>query len=168
MAFKTITMRLVVCSVALACTGLMAQTGKDLGKREYDNNCASCHGLDGKGHGVFVEWLKRSPPDLTSLSRRNAGVFPMANVYDVVEGAGPGHGSREMPVWGRDYSGAATTASRPPSTTWTCPTARKATCAPASWRCANTSTACRHVEEVDYRTPGPPRGWWSRHSSTRL
>ncbi|MBL8315410.1 MAG: cytochrome c [Rubrivivax sp.] len=104
MAFKTITMRLVVCSIGLACTGLMAQTGKDLGKREYDNNCASCHGLDGKGHGVFVEWLKRSPPDLTSLSRRNAGVFPMANVYDVVEGAGPGHGTREMPVWGRDYS----------------------------------------------------------------
>jgi mono/diheme cytochrome c family protein len=104
MAFKTITMRLVVCSVALACTGLMAQTGKDLGKREYDNNCASCHGPDGKGNGVFVEWLKRSPPDLTTISRRNAGVFPMANVYDVIEGAGPGHGSRDMPVWGRDYN----------------------------------------------------------------
>jgi len=31
-------------------------------------------------------------------------VLPMARLYDVIDGAGvPAHGSRDMPVWGRDY-----------------------------------------------------------------
>lgn len=76
----------------------------DLGKREFEANCASCHGVDGKGHGVLQELLRRSPPDLTQLSRQNGGVFPMSRLYDVVDGANvPGHGTRDMPVWGRDY-----------------------------------------------------------------
>jgi mono/diheme cytochrome c family protein len=85
-------------------TGAMAQPKVDLGKREYDNNCATCHGLDGKGNGPFVELLKRSPPDLTTLARRNGGLFPVSKAYDVIEGAGPGHGGRDMPIWGKDYS----------------------------------------------------------------
>ena len=32
-----------------------AQTSRvDLGKREFESNCASCHGLSGKGGGVVV------------------------------------------------------------------------------------------------------------------
>ena len=76
----------------------------DLGKREFDNNCAACHGRDGKGGGPFVEFLRRGPPDLTQLARRNGGVFPLAQVFEVIEGAGPGHGGREMPIWGQEYS----------------------------------------------------------------
>jgi mono/diheme cytochrome c family protein len=93
-----------VAIAALMATGAMAQQKVDLGKREYDNNCATCHGLDGKGNGPFVELLKRSPPDLTTMARRNGGIFPVAKAYDVVEGAGPGHGGRDMPIWGKDYS----------------------------------------------------------------
>jgi len=89
--------------LALAHTAALAQPATDLGQREYDSNCASCHGRDGKGAGPFVEFLKRSPPDLTTLARRNGGVFPVARTYEVIEGAGPGHGSRDMPIWGRDY-----------------------------------------------------------------
>jgi mono/diheme cytochrome c family protein len=89
--------------LALARTAALAQQATDLGKREYDSNCASCHGSDGKGAGPFVEFLKRSPPDLTTLARRNGGVFPVARAYQVIEGAGPGHGTRDMPIWGRDY-----------------------------------------------------------------
>lgn len=89
--------------LTLAGTAALAQQTTDLGKREYDSNCASCHGADGKGAGPFVEFLKRSPPDLTTLARRNGGVFPVARAYEVIEGAGPGHGTRDMPVWGRDY-----------------------------------------------------------------
>jgi mono/diheme cytochrome c family protein len=89
--------------LALAGTAALAQQATDLGKREYDSNCASCHGSDGKGAGPFVEFLKRSPPDLTTLARRNGGVFPVARAYEVIEGAGPGHGTRDMPIWGRDY-----------------------------------------------------------------
>lgn len=76
----------------------------DPGQREFSDNCATCHGRDGKGLGPYVEWLKKAPPDLTLLSKRNGGVFPLASTYAVIEGAGAGHGTREMPVWGREYS----------------------------------------------------------------
>ena len=33
---------------ATACTLALAQGRPDLGKREYDTNCAVCHGLDAK------------------------------------------------------------------------------------------------------------------------
>jgi hypothetical protein len=38
------------------------------------------------------------------MSKRNGGVFPFAKTYEVIEGAGVGHGTREMPIWGQDYS----------------------------------------------------------------
>ncbi|MDO9507089.1 MAG: cytochrome c [Hydrogenophaga sp.] len=76
----------------------------DPGKREFDANCASCHGTSGKGDGPLVPFLTRSPPDLTQLAKRNGGVLPMSRLYDVIDGAEvPAHGSRDMPVWGRDY-----------------------------------------------------------------
>lgn len=79
-------------------------TAFDPGKREFDNSCASCHGSAGKGDGPLVPFLTRSPPDLTQLAKKNGGVLPMSRLYDVIDGAEvPGHGSRDMPVWGRDY-----------------------------------------------------------------
>jgi mono/diheme cytochrome c family protein len=93
-----------VGAVALALAApAMAQGGKDIGMREYNANCASCHGADGKGGGPYVELLKRSPPDLTTLAKRNGGVFPVASTFDVIEGRGRGHGTSDMPVWGQDY-----------------------------------------------------------------
>lgn len=80
----------------------LAQQRVDLGQREYDNNCAVCHGKNGKGGGVYADMLKRSPPDLTTMTKRNGGVFPLARAYEVIEGAGAGHGSRDMPVWGQE------------------------------------------------------------------
>ncbi len=56
------------------------------------------------GDGSVVELLKRSPPDLTPLSRKNGGVFPIDRVCQTIEGGTvTAHGSREMPIWGRDY-----------------------------------------------------------------
>lgn len=93
-----------VAALALGTGVVMAQQRVDLGKREYDNNCAACHGSNGKGNGPYAELLKKSPPDLSTMSRRNGGVFPMARAYDVIEGAGVGHGTRDMPIWGQDYN----------------------------------------------------------------
>lgn len=75
----------------------------DLGKREYEASCAVCHGKNGRGAGSFAEALQLSMPDLTTLSKRNGGVFPLARVYDVIDGreAMKAHGTREMPIWGR-------------------------------------------------------------------
>lgn len=101
---------MVKLSASVVLMGLLsgfafAQTGKvDLGKREFDANCASCHGINGKGNGPLVEWLRRSPTDLTTLTKRNGGVFPVTRMYETIEGANvPSHGSRDMPIWGSDY-----------------------------------------------------------------
>jgi mono/diheme cytochrome c family protein len=78
----------------------------DLGKWEYDSNCAGCHGRTGKGDGPYMLVLaKKDPADLTTLTRRNNGVFPMQRVYEVIDGrqALQSHGPRDMPIWGLDY-----------------------------------------------------------------
>lgn len=98
-----ITCAAFACASALA----MAQAPRtfDPGKVEYMSNCSSCHGATGNGNGPYVELLKKSPPDLTTLAKRNGGVFPINRVYQVIDGREviKWHGSREMPVWGEDY-----------------------------------------------------------------
>ncbi|OOZ42536.1 hypothetical protein BOW52_02655 [Solemya elarraichensis gill symbiont] len=77
-----------------------------IGQMEFQKNCASCHGMDGKSGGSFVEFLKVQPTDLTTISQRNGGIFPHQKVYMLIrepEGA-EGHGTLEMPVWGDRYS----------------------------------------------------------------
>jgi mono/diheme cytochrome c family protein len=70
----------------------------------FRNNCAACHGLEGKGDGPVSKVLKRNVPDLTRLSQRNGGVFPSTHVRTTITfGADdllPTHGSKTMPIWG--------------------------------------------------------------------
>jgi mono/diheme cytochrome c family protein len=81
-----------------------AAEGIDLGKSEYEANCILCHGKDLRG-GAYVDFLTATPLDLTQLSRKNGGVFPVARVFDVIDGRNEvkSHGTRDMPIWGRDY-----------------------------------------------------------------
>jgi len=97
--------RLALAAVLTLSTAVWAQGKVDPGKREFDTNCASCHGVSGKGNGPLGELLKRSASDLTTLQKRNGGVFPMARMYEIIEGGSvPEHGTRDMPIWGREYS----------------------------------------------------------------
>ena len=94
-------------AMIVAATGVttaVAADKVDLGKREYESNCIACHGKDLKG-GAYVDFLKVSPPDLTLLSKKNGGVFPLERVYAVIDGRQEvkAHGPRDMPIWGRDY-----------------------------------------------------------------
>jgi mono/diheme cytochrome c family protein len=70
----------------------------------FRNNCAACHGLEGRGDGPVSKTLKRNVPDLTRLSLRNGGTFPAIHVRTTVMlGADdllPTHGSTTMPIWG--------------------------------------------------------------------
>jgi mono/diheme cytochrome c family protein len=79
----------------------------DLGKREYDANCAVCHGVKGKGDGPYsgIGDMRVAAADLTTLSKRNNGVFPFVRIYEFIDGTQvvKAHGSREMPIWGADY-----------------------------------------------------------------
>ena len=89
---------------ATGATTAVAADKVDLGKHEYDSNCIACHGKDLKG-GAYVDFLKVTPPDLTQLSKKNGGVFPLERVYAVIDGRQEvkAHGPRDMPIWGRDY-----------------------------------------------------------------
>lgn len=96
---------IAVASLSLFTTLAFAQTGNDLGKIEFVNNCAACHGVDGKGNGSLGNLLQRSPPDLTMLAKNNNGVLPMNRMYAVMDGTAgvPSHGTRDMPIWGNEY-----------------------------------------------------------------
>lgn len=102
---KTIQRGFLACAVLLGVGAVSAQQATfDPGRQEFVNNCASCHGTDGKGNGPLGELLRKSPPDLTQLAKKNQGVLPINRLYGVIDGAGvPIHGSRDMPVWGREY-----------------------------------------------------------------
>ena len=64
--------------------------------------CASCYGVDGKGWGPVGPALKTVPTNLTLLSAKNGGAFPVARVAAEIQGGAmtPAHGGKDMPVWG--------------------------------------------------------------------
>lgn len=83
----------------------VAQGKVDIGKREFQANCAVCHGAQGKGDGPYAGMGTQRVPDLTVLAKANGGVFPLARVYEVIEGERDikAHGTRDMPIWGQEY-----------------------------------------------------------------
>lgn len=96
---------LLGASLAIAATAALGQGKIDLGKREFDANCASCHGMKGTGDGPNTPYLNRKPTDLTKLARANGGILPVNRLYESIDGtlAVAGHGSRDMPTWGNAY-----------------------------------------------------------------
>jgi len=96
----------MVGAASICVSGLtIAADEMDIGKQDYDANCAVCHGLAGKGDGPYAAALKLPMPDLTVLAKNNGGVFPSARVFNLIDGRDEvqGHGPRDMPVWGEDY-----------------------------------------------------------------
>jgi len=76
------------------------------GKQDFDNHCAPCHGVDGKGHGPELNVLPDiHPSDLTTISLKNGGVYPRQKVQDMVDGrkAIPSHKRFDMPFWGVNF-----------------------------------------------------------------
>lgn len=52
----------------------------------------------------MAEQLKTKPADLTQISKKNDGTFPVWHTYRVIDGTEPlaraAHGGGEMPLWG--------------------------------------------------------------------
>lgn len=71
------------------------------GEHDFNMYCASCHGEDARGDGPKAFTLARKPPNLTTLTERY-GQFPRDKLARMIDGREPipGHGEREMPVWG--------------------------------------------------------------------
>jgi mono/diheme cytochrome c family protein len=75
------------------------------GELEYQNYCAVCHGVDGRGQGLMSKYLTVRPADLTQIAKKNAGTFPFWQVHRSIDGREEvrGHGTRDMPVWGNRF-----------------------------------------------------------------
>lgn len=77
------------------------------GRVAYRLYCASCHGQTADGNGPVAAYLKIPPEDLTRLTERNKGEFPVERVTASIDGRSieevPGHGPRDMPVWGMSF-----------------------------------------------------------------
>src|SRR5579862_784081 len=73
----------------------------------YKAYCSSCHGSDAKGKGPMANSLKVAPSDLTHISARNGGEFPLMRIEGIISGEAQlpsGHGLAAMPVWGPIFS----------------------------------------------------------------
>ena len=97
---------LILTSISFSTIAFAQQEATDFGKREFENSCADCHGMDAKGNGVLAANLKVAPPDLTLLTKNNGGVFPVERIFTVIDGRTQiaSHGSRDMPIWGTRYA----------------------------------------------------------------
>lgn len=100
-------MKTLIAAASLMTAMIDAGIAQDMeyGEAEFLNSCAACHGLDAKGTGPLSERLIERPADLTTLGQRNGGKFPYDRVVAIIDGryVVPGHGDRDMPVWGREF-----------------------------------------------------------------
>ena len=95
---------LMVATMIVGFSAAGRTQGIDAEKTAYLSSCAPCHGEDAKGNGVLSPVLKVPSADLTTLARRNDGIFPIAAVNEIIDGRTliAAHGTREMPIWGFD------------------------------------------------------------------
>ena len=96
-------MRVVFLLLALSLAGGANAQDVDLmeGRDVFMTHCWQCHGEDATGNGPMAEMLAIETPDLTSLTSRNDGVFPVEAVARQIDGRSPilAHGG-EMPIFG--------------------------------------------------------------------
>lgn len=98
---------LVAAATAVAATGHAQETLQptDEAQRDFESNCAICHGVGGKGDGSYALSYALKTPDLTLLTARNRGVFPYRRVAKIIDGRHSPiiHGTPGMPIWGDRY-----------------------------------------------------------------
>lgn len=70
------------------------------GAADFADLCAPCHGPTGVGNGPMAADLDVKPADLTGLSDRNGGVFPLARVMSKIWGYSEGAVPSMMPEFG--------------------------------------------------------------------
>jgi cytochrome c peroxidase len=86
---------LLVLAIAAGCV----RDGPTAGRRLFVEHCAACHGVNGLGDGPVSARLTTPPPDLTRISERRNGVWPMLEVMRIIDGYAQRTNPRaEMPV----------------------------------------------------------------------
>ena len=98
------------CFAALAaCTALtttpQTMPTVDDGAAFFAQNCAACHGADGRGTGAAAEGLAATPTNLTLLAAQNGGTFPAARALSYIYGDPENsHLARVMPQFGPEMA----------------------------------------------------------------
>ena len=93
--------RLMVFLATSAGTAIAQDANVKDGRDLFLYFCAECHGKDAASVGPMAEMLAIEPPDLTGLSERNAGAFPIEFVATQVDGREPTDVHSFMPVFGQ-------------------------------------------------------------------
>ncbi|MXQ09114.1 cytochrome c [Alphaproteobacteria bacterium GH1-50] len=77
----------------------------EIGMADYQQYCATCHGVDATGGGDLTQLMTVKVPDLTQIAANNDGIFPMLDVIHVIDGRTGvrAHGG-PMPVYGRVFT----------------------------------------------------------------
>ena len=86
------------------CVAIPSVDGND----NFQQYCAVCHGMTGKGNGPAAAALKGPLPDLRTIAARNAGKFDRLAVEQAISGADKrpsAHGTVAMPIWGPVFNG---------------------------------------------------------------
>jgi hypothetical protein len=94
---------------SLLCAAIPTVTlGQDTsaGEKLFARHCATCHGADARGNGPIAPVLILQPSDLTQLTNRAVGTFPISLLIAKLDGRDPllVHGS-PMPVFGPFFEG---------------------------------------------------------------
>lgn len=105
-------------TILLAMSSPALAQDAERGEALFSLHCASCHGREAQGNGPMASVLTVQPSNLTTLTQRYDGVFPVERVVTRIDGRDPlvSHGS-DMPVYGWFFEGqdvAAKTASGQP------------------------------------------------------
>ena len=83
------------------CQSVTQAIPDEIGRQEYMNYCASCHGVTAMGDGEIARFLNVTTPSLTTLAAQNDGEFPLLKVIHIIDGrTGLGPHGTLMPVWG--------------------------------------------------------------------
>ena len=70
------------------------------GQIVYEQNCAICHGADGRGDGLIAGQMDSAPPDLTRITFRERDVFPRTRILSVIDGYTRKGPEEDMPEFG--------------------------------------------------------------------
>jgi mono/diheme cytochrome c family protein len=83
------------------CVEQAAMPEPNEGRALFMQNCAVCHGEDGRGDGPMARAMETAPADLTLIALRGGGTFPKARVMSTVDGyARSGPDGQGMPEFG--------------------------------------------------------------------
>lgn len=97
--------RIIVLSILIFSSPQLFSSQDDpviAGSKTFKAKCAACHGDNAKGNSKEDIDIDTNVPDLTTISKNNNGKFPVARIYNIIDGREvlKTHGTRAMPTWG--------------------------------------------------------------------